>query len=71
MIILVKLNDPIQLDFKKGTLSINKVLCNASGENFLTTQKTETSIRTLRITQDVITALKRKEETRFHQKDTR
>ena len=62
MIILVKLNDPIQLDFKKGTLSINKVLCNASGENFLTTPKTEASVRTLRMTQDVITALKEEKQ---------
>lgn len=42
------------INFEKQTLSINKALCNASGENFITTPKTEASIRTLRMTQDVI-----------------
>lgn len=50
------------IDFEKGTLSINKALCNASGENFLTTPKTEASIRTLRMTQDVIAALKEEKQ---------
>nr|MDE5978177.1 site-specific integrase [Turicibacter sp.] len=45
------------IDFDKKTLSVNKSICNAAGKNMLTTPKTIASIRTIKLTHDVIAAL--------------